>query len=134
MLRYHQELGPYDGTLRDVFDGEHFRDLLGKTVCVDGVEYVHKIGNSEWDIFLGLTFDGVSLWRGLGLVKARASTTCWPIAVIVYSFNPILQTQQEHIFSLGVIPGPHSPKYVNSFLYPFFNECRKGAIGIPTFH
>jgi hypothetical protein len=134
MLHYRQELGPYEGTLRDVFDGEHFRDLLEKTVCIDGVEYGHKIGESEWDIFLGFTFDGVSLWRGLGSVKARASTTCWPTAVIVYSFNPILRTRQEHIFSLGVIPGPHSPKHVNSFLYPFFNECRKGVIGIPTFH
>jgi hypothetical protein len=134
MLRYRQELGPYEGTLRDVFDGEHFRDILGKTVSIDGVDYEHKIGDSEWDIFLGFTFDGVSLWRGLGSIQSRASATCWPVAVIVYSFNPILRTRQEHIFSLGIIPGPHSPKHVNSFLHPFFDECRKGAIGILTFH
>jgi hypothetical protein len=134
MLHYHQNLGPYDGTLQDVFDGEHFRELLEKKVVVDGVEYEHKIGDSKWDIFLGFTFDGVSLWRGLGSLKSRASTTCWPIAVIIYSFDSILRTWQEHIFSLGVIPGPHAPKHVNSFLYPFFEECRKGAIGIPTFH
>ncbi|KIM19971.1 hypothetical protein M408DRAFT_39725, partial [Serendipita vermifera MAFF 305830] len=40
----------------------------------------------------------------------------------------------EHVFSLGVIPGPHSPKHVNSFLYPFYAEARLGSIGIPTFH
>ena len=134
MLQYCQELGPYRGTLRDVFDGEHFRALLGKAVCVDGVQYAHKIGKSEWDIFLGFTSDGVSLWCGLGSIKACASTTCWPTAVIIYNFNPILQTWQEYIFSLGIIPGPCSPKHVSSFLYPFFNECHRGSVGIPTFH
>jgi hypothetical protein len=134
MLQYRQELGPYEGTMRDVFDSEHFRELLDTTVKVDGVEYPHKIGDSEWDIFVGFTFDGVSLWRGLGSVKARASTTCWPSAVIIYSFNPILRTRLEHVFSLGVIPGPHSPKHVNSFLFPFYAEARLGSIGIPTFN
>lgn len=134
MLRYRQEREPYDGTLRDVFDSEHFQTLLDTTVKIDGVEYPHKIGESEWDIFVGFTFDGVSLWRGLGSIQARASTTCWPAAVIIYSFNPTLRTRLEHVFSLGVIPGPHSPKHVNSFLFPFFSEARRGAIGIPTFH
>jgi hypothetical protein len=134
MLRYRQELGPYEGKMQDMFDSEHFRELLNTTVKVDGVEYPHKIGDSEWDIFVGFTFDGVSLWCGLGSVKACASTTCWPSAVIVYSFNPTLQTCLEHIFSLGIIPGPHSPKHVNSFLYPFYAEARLGSIGIPMFH
>lgn len=134
MLGYREELGPYDGTMRDVFDSEHFRDLLDKTVRIDGVEYPHKIGDSKWDIFVGFTFDGVSLWRGLGSIKSRASTTCWPAAVIIYSFNPSLRTRLEHVFSLGVIPGPHSPKHVNSFLHPFYCEARQGAIGIPTFN
>ncbi|KIM19972.1 hypothetical protein M408DRAFT_168296, partial [Serendipita vermifera MAFF 305830] len=97
MLQYRQELGPYEGTMRDVFDSEHFRELLDTTIKVDGVEYPHKIGESEWDIFVGFTFDGVSLWRGLGSIKARASTTCWPSAVIIYSFNPTLRTRLEHV-------------------------------------
>lgn len=134
MLTYRTSLTPFDGTLRDVFDSEHFRTLLETTVVVDGVEYDHKFGDSEWDIFVGFTFDGVSLWRGLGSVKSRASTTCWPLAVIVYSFHPKLRTRLENVFSLGVIPGPHSPKHVNSFLFPFYSEARQGAIGIPTFN
>ncbi|KIM20937.1 hypothetical protein M408DRAFT_118120, partial [Serendipita vermifera MAFF 305830] len=74
MLRYRAELPPFDGTLRDVFDGEHFRSLAEKPVVVDGVEYPHKMGEADTDIFLGITFDGVSLWRGLGTVQARQST------------------------------------------------------------
>ncbi|KIM21216.1 hypothetical protein M408DRAFT_110138, partial [Serendipita vermifera MAFF 305830] len=35
---------------------------------------------------------------------------------------------------LGVIPGPHSPKHINSFLHPFVEECIQGVIGIPTYH
>jgi len=134
MLQYRQEREPYDGTLRDVFDSDHFQELLDTTVKIDGVEYPHKIGESEWDIFVGFTLDGVSLWRGLGSLKARASTTCWPLAVIIYSFDPKIRTRLEHVFSLGVIPGPHSPKHINSFIFPFHAEARRGAIGIPTYN
>jgi Transposase family tnp2 len=134
MLQYRQELGPYDGTLRDVFDSLHFRSLLEKDVSVNGVDYAHKIGELDTDLFIGFTFDGVSLWRGLGSQKARASTTCWPLAVVIYSLSPKLRTRLEYVFSLGIIPGPHSPKHVNSFLFPFFQECCKGAVGIPTYH
>ncbi|CCA76909.1 hypothetical protein PIIN_10894 [Serendipita indica DSM 11827] len=40
----------------------------------------------------------------------------------------------EFVFSLGVIHGPRQPKNTNSFLEPFFDECRIGAIGILTYH
>lgn len=134
MLLYRQQLGPFEGTLRDVFDSEHFRELLNKKVVVDGVEYQHKFGESTWDLFGGFTTDGVNLWRGLGTVQSRASVTCWPVAIIIYSFDPKLRTQLKHVFSLGVIPGPHSPKHLSSFLYPFYDECRKLAVGVPTYH
>lgn len=90
MLLYRHELGLYNGTLWDVFDSEHFHRLLNSTVKVNGIEYSHKIGNSEWDIFVGFTFNGVCLWHGLGSVKSWASTTCWHMGVIIYSFNPKL--------------------------------------------
>ncbi|KIM34177.1 hypothetical protein M408DRAFT_60303, partial [Serendipita vermifera MAFF 305830] len=59
MLRYRADLPPFDGTLRDVFDGEHFRSLAEKPVVVDGVEYPHKMGEADTDIFIGITFDGI---------------------------------------------------------------------------
>ncbi|PVG03840.1 hypothetical protein CPB86DRAFT_694358, partial [Serendipita vermifera] len=33
---------------------------------------------------------------------------------------------------LGIIPGPHEPKHLNSFLHPFYLECVQGAKGIPA--
>jgi len=38
------------------------------------------------------------------------------------------------MYSLGVIPGPHEPKDLNSFLWPFYLECMCGLQGIRTYH
>jgi hypothetical protein len=133
-LKYRENLGPFSGTYRDVFDSEHFRTLLKTDVVVDGVKYNHKIGEFSSDIFIGPAHDGVALYRGLGAQQSRASITCYPIAVVVYSFDPTARTRLENIYLLGVIPGPRAPKFFNSFLHPFFEECRRGAIGIDTYN
>jgi hypothetical protein len=133
-LQYRKNLGPFTDTYRDVFDSEHFRTLLQTKVVMDGTEYPHKIGEFDTDIFIGFGVDGVSLYRGLGAQQSRASVTCWPLVVFVYSFDPQTQTRTENTFMLGVIPGPKQPKHFNSFITPFHKECRKGAIGVPTYH
>ena len=46
MLRYWQECEPYNGTLRDVFDSDHFRKLIDTTVKIDGKEYPHNISKN----------------------------------------------------------------------------------------
>jgi hypothetical protein len=125
MLGYCEDLGPFKGVMQDIFDSEHFRSLLNTMVTIDGEQYPHKIGSSKWDDFIGFTFDGVSLWHSLGSVKSHPSVTCWPTGVIIYSLDPKLRTRKQSVFSLGIIPGPHSPKYVNSFLYPFIRNVDK---------
>ncbi|KIM20874.1 hypothetical protein M408DRAFT_30008 [Serendipita vermifera MAFF 305830] len=122
MLQYRQELGPYKGTMHDVFDSEHFRELLDTTVKVDGVEYPHKIGESEGDL------RWLYIRRCFAVARTRINQGTRVDDL------PTLRTRLEHFFSLGVIPSPHSPKHVNSFLYPFYAEARLGIIGIPTFH
>ncbi|KAG8830259.1 hypothetical protein FRC17_005140 [Serendipita sp. 399] len=133
-LDYRQRLGPFEGTFRDVFDSEHFRDLLARNVEVEGEKLPFKFGEFDTDIFLGLTTDGVALFRGLTTQQSRTSLTCWPVAVIIYSLSPTLRTQLQFTFSLGIIPGPHQPKIMNSFLFPFYEECLNGARGVETYH
>lgn len=134
MLDYRSNLEAYSGIMRDVFDSEHFRELLEKNVTINGEELPYKIGEHRDDLFIGFSFDGVSLYRGLGVEQRRTSLSCWPAFAIMYSISPTLRTRLEHVMCLGIIPGPHSPKITNSFLYPFFEECSRGAIGIPTYH
>lgn len=93
-LQYRQELGPFEGTSHDVFGSDHFCTLLDTRVKVDNVTYQHKVGEIDTDIFLGLAFDGVSLYHSLGARQSKSSTTCWPIAVVVYSLDPSTRTRK----------------------------------------
>ena len=38
------------------------------------------------------------------------------------------------MYSLGIIPGPHEPKHLNSFCWPFYQECLRGLQGIRKYH
>jgi len=101
---------------------------------LDGKTYEHKFGDSDTDVFLAFSLDGVSLFRGVGAQKSQASVSCMPLLCVVLSFDPKTRTREELILFLGVIPGPHAPKNLNSFIFPFYQECKRGAIGIPTFN
>jgi len=42
-------------------------------------------------------------------------------------------THINNLLCVGVIPGPHQPKDLESFLSPLDAECADLAFGIPTF-
>ncbi|PVF91125.1 hypothetical protein CPB86DRAFT_720041, partial [Serendipita vermifera] len=73
-LTYRTSLGAFDGIYRDVFDSEHFRQLLNRNVTIEGKTYSHKIGQFATDVFLTLTLDGVALYRGIGAQRSKFST------------------------------------------------------------
>lgn len=56
--------------------------------------------------------------------------SCWPIILIDYSLPPEVRTHLHNIICTGVIPGPHSPKDLNSFLQPLIDELLELAKGV----
>jgi hypothetical protein len=46
----------------------------------------------------------------------------------------MVHTQNRYVFSLGVIPGLHKPKHLDSFCWLFYLECCQGIKGIQTYH
>ncbi|KAG9077339.1 hypothetical protein FRC06_008973, partial [Ceratobasidium sp. 370] len=89
------------------FDGVVYHDLKGKHVVVDGEELEHNYFELATDIALGLSTDGFGPWK-------KRSSTCWPIILFIYNLPPSIRVKLEHILCLGVIPGPNSPKDINT--------------------
>ncbi|KAF8577813.1 hypothetical protein K439DRAFT_1363831, partial [Ramaria rubella] len=55
------------------------------------------------------------------------------LILVNYNLPPEIRMRVENLIPLGVIPGPHSPKSLDSFLVPFMVECLKLATGIRTY-
>ncbi|KAF8583647.1 hypothetical protein K439DRAFT_1280167, partial [Ramaria rubella] len=52
------------------------------------------------------------------------------LILVNYNFPPEIRMHVENLILLGVIPGPNSPKSLDSFLVPFVEECLKLATGV----
>jgi Transposase family tnp2 len=61
------------------------------------------------------------------------SNSAWPIMLINFSLPPEVRTQLENLIPIAVIPGPHSPKALDSFFIPLIEEFAKLAHGIRTY-
>ena len=126
-MDYRAEYVSTAGEIHDIFDGQHYRELLNKFVNINGKEYSFKYFSDHRDIALALATDGVGPFRN------RRNQTCWPLLVFLLNLNPKWRTHLKNILSLGVIPGPKKPWEIESFLYPFISELLDLAIGIKSF-
>ena len=61
------------------------------------------------------------------------SNSAWPIILINFNLPPEIRTRLENIIPIGVIPGPTSPKDLDSFFFPFVRECAILAHGVHTY-
>jgi Transposase family tnp2 len=61
------------------------------------------------------------------------SNSAWPIILINFNLLPEIRTQIENLIPIGVIPGPKSPKSLDSFFIPLVEECKTLAHGIQTY-
>ena len=101
---------------------------------LDGVPQARKYGELDTDIFMAFTCNGVSVHKGLGARRSKTQYLCFPLELIILNLPPMVCTQNHYIFSLGVIPGPHEPKHLDSFCWPLYLECCHGIEGIRTYH
>jgi hypothetical protein len=114
------------GVVKDVFDGELYKELCHENVVVGDETLSHRYFDDRRDVALGLSTDGFGPFK-------RHKHTCWPLIVFNYNLPPDIRFQMENILSLGVIPGPKKPKDPNSFLWPFVREMLRLAIGVVSF-
>lgn len=109
--------------ITDVYDGHHYRSLLGKHVVIDGKERSHKFFEDPRDIALGLSTDGFAPFQ-------HKSGTAWPLILYNYNLPPEIRFLREYIMCLGIIPGPNKPHDPDSFLWPVVEELLKLEMGV----
>ena len=128
LLTYRTAREQDQNRIADVYDGIHYKTLLGRQIVINGVEYNHTFFSDRRDIALGLMGDGFQLFKR----SRRGHSSAWPFILINYSLSPEIRTHIENVIPLFIIPGPTTPKNFNSFLFPFTQESQQLAIGITT--
>lgn len=128
LLSYRKNYVEEPGTIRDVFDSEWYHTLCQTDVEVDGVKRKHKFFSGKHDIAFSLSVDGFLLFN-----RRRSGPSATPILLMNLNLPPSIRTHLENVLCLGVIPGPHQPKDLASFICPLDNELAELADGIQTF-
>ena len=120
--------------IEDIWDGVILQELLEERVMIDGQMQEYTYGQLQTDVFLALTCNGISVHKGISACHSKTEYACFPLEVIILNLPPEIQTQDQYVYSLGVIPGPHEPKHLDSFCWPFYLECLCGLQGTQTYH
>jgi hypothetical protein len=114
------------GKTTDVFDGTHYRSLLGKFVEINGKKCGHKYFSDPRDVALGASWDGFAPFK-------HRKKTAWPLILFDYNIPPEIRFHLAFILALGVIPGPNKPKDTDSFLWPAVQEFLRLAKGVRAY-
>jgi len=117
-----------------MWDSAILQELISKNVTINGQTQDYTYRELETDVFVALTCNGISMHKGIRVHWSQTKYACFPLELIILNLPPEVQTQDHYIYLLGVIPGPHEPKDLNSFLWPFYLECMHGLQGIRTYH
>ena len=132
LYRFQRNVDP--NRIDDVWDGAILQGLINQNVTIDGQAQEYTYGELKTDIFVALTCDGISVHKGIGARRSQTECACFPLELIILNLPPEVRTQDQYVYSLGVVPGPHEPKHLNSFLWPFYLECMRGLQGVRTYH
>ena len=134
MLLYRFEHEVDADQIEDVWDGAILKELLNKIVVVDGRPQPYTYGELETNVFLALTCDGISIHKGISAQCSKTEYACFLLELIILSLPPEVRTQDQYVYSLGIILGPHELKHLDSFCWPFYLECMEGLQGIEMYH
>jgi hypothetical protein len=125
-MLYRSQEFEYDlDMVKDVFDGSHYRSLLGKRVVVNDHKLQHCFFDGCRDIALGLSTDGYAPFK-------RRAKTAWPLVIYNYNLPPDIRFQAENVLRLGVIPGPKKPVDFDSFIWPLVHELLMLEVGVES--
>ena len=114
------EMDSTPGEMRDFWDADHFRKLHDK----DG------LFTDSRDLALQLSADGVAIVR-------QKNFSVWPVILLNYNLPPRERVKARNIILVGIIPGPHHPRDIDSFLEPLIQEMallRRGVTAYDAYH
>jgi len=114
------------GTTTDIFDGLHYRSLLGERVVVRDQTLTHHYFSDHRDIALGFATDGFTPFK-------KQKHTAWILLVFNYNLPPDERFQRDNILCVGIIPGPKKPWNADSFIHPLVQELLELAISMPAY-
>ena len=90
------------GTTTDIFDGLHYRTLLGKHVVAGGQCLAHHYFLDHRDIALRFATDSFAPFK-------KQKHTTWILLVFNYNLPPDKHFQKDNILCVGIISGPKKP-------------------------
>jgi hypothetical protein len=128
-LSYREKYQAKTGVISDVFDGEHYQNLIRTAVEVDGKKLGHRYFSGRNDIAFSICLDGYLLYK-----RRRGGPSATPIIAQIYNLPPEIRTLISRTICLGVIPGPKGPKRIDTYLHAFETECVELAKGVNTFN
>lgn len=115
-----------NGITTDIFDGLHYRSLLGERVVAGDQHLAHHYFSDHRDIALGFATDGFAPFK-------KRKQTAWILLVFNYNLPPDQRFQQDNILCVGIIPGPKKPWDADSFIYPLVQELLELAVGVSAY-
>lgn len=113
------------GSVEDVFNSVHYRQLCQERVRVAGKDLPHCHFSDGRDVAMGFSTDGFCLYR------RRGKKSAWPLLLFTYNLPPDVRFHLANVISLGIIP--RKPKDIDSFLWPMVKEFLRLAIGITAY-
>ena len=125
-MLYCRTYTPNPNVMSDIFDSDNYTKLKDSHVTIGGKKLLLKFFSGLRDITLGLSTDGIALFK-------RRKQTCWPLILFNYNLPPEVHFHLQNILCVGVIPGPNKPKDFDSFQWPLVEELLKFKIGVPAF-
>ena len=107
-------------------NGRNYQWLLGTHVTINGQPRPCKYFEDPQDIALSLSTDGICPLQ-------KCKETCWLILIHNYNLSLEIHFWICHISCVGLVPGPHKPKDLDSFLWSLVEELLKLAAEIKAF-
>src|SRR5215208_4003322 len=93
--------------LEDIFDRKIYKELLEINLF-----------NDKRDIAFTVSCDGYQIFK-------QKTDDCWAFLLINNNLDPSIRVKKENLMIPFLIPGPTSPKDLNSFLRPFVDEMKE---------
>jgi hypothetical protein len=124
MKEYRKDFVPFcpvpTGSIQDFWDGRVLKDYLMNKEAQDC-----KLFHTLTDTALQLSIDGVSMVTD----RSYAHTTT-PVVMQILNLPPHLRFKRQHKILCMLLPGPHEPKELASWLRPLWREMRSLHRGV----
>ena len=124
-MRYQANHVHEHGTIKDVFDGSHYRSLLNTIVpgCEDNPFFYFS---HKRDIALGLSTDSFAPFK-------RRNKTCWPVILFNYNLPPEICFHKKYCIHVATVPGPKKPWDWDSFCWSLIQELIQLELGVKAY-